>query len=82
MKHTLLTTTALAFVLAAGAPAFAAHHKTPEQICKEQAKKEHVSKHKREAFIKSCVKKHKKSMSKSTTMEKKAPAGEKMPAGE
>ncbi|MGA7982941.1 MAG: hypothetical protein WCA32_22295 [Chromatiaceae bacterium] len=81
MKRTLVTTTALAFLFAAGAPAFAAH-KTPEQLCKEQATKEHVSKHKREAFIKSCVQKHEKSMSKKTTMEKKAPAGEKMPAGE
>jgi hypothetical protein len=70
-REIIVTTTALALLLAASAPSFAAHKaKTPEQICAQQAKKEHVSKGKRHAFIQSCVEKHKKSMEGS-----KGPAG-------
>jgi hypothetical protein len=64
-REIIATTAALALLLAASAPSFAskkATHHTPEQICAQQAKKEHVSKSKRHAFIESCVEKHKKSM--------------------
>jgi hypothetical protein len=63
MKRIVATTTVLAFALSIASPLFAAEKKvtkTPEEICKEQAAKEHVSKHKREAYIKSCVAKHHK----------------------
>jgi hypothetical protein len=61
MKRIVATTTVLAFALSVASPLFAAEKKmtkTPEQICKAQAAKEHVSKHKRAAYIKSCVAKH------------------------
>ena len=63
-REIVATTAALALLLAAGAPTFAAQKAThtPEQLCAQQAKKEHVSKSKRHAYIKSCVEKHEKSM--------------------
>lgn len=69
MKRTLATGTALAFLLAASGPLFAAtntHHKTPQQICKSQAKKEHVSKSKMQAYMDSCITKHQASSSSKT----------------
>jgi hypothetical protein len=81
MKRTLVTTTILAFALSTAAPLFAAEmgtaQKTPaqiEQMCKSSAKKEHIAKSKREAYVKSCVEKH--------TAKAPATAPAKIPTGE
>jgi hypothetical protein len=63
-REIAVTTTALTLLLFAGAPTFAAQPmaQTPEQMCAQQAKAEHIGWLKRHSFIKSCVEKHKKSM--------------------
>ncbi len=64
MNRIVATTVAMAFALSAASPLFAADKsstKTPEQICKAQAKKQHVSKSKLDAYLKTCVEKHTKS---------------------
>ena len=59
MKRIVATSLALVFALSV-APLYAAKKtpKTPEHICKAEAKKEHVAKSKLEAFMKTCVEKH------------------------
>ena len=68
MKRTLATGTALVFLLAASGPLFAAAktHKSPEQICKAQAKKEHVASSKMQAYMDACIAKHQTPASSST----------------
>jgi hypothetical protein len=63
-REIVVTTTALTLLLFAGAPTFAAQPvaQTPEQMCAQQAKAEHIGWLKRHSFIKSCVEKHQKSM--------------------
>lgn len=65
MMRTLATGTALVFMMAASGPLFAATKtaKTPEQICKSQAKKEHVASSKMQAYMDSCIAKHQSSSS-------------------
>ena len=69
MTRTLATGTALVFLLTASGPLFAATktHKTPEQVCKAQAKKEHVSSGKMQAYMDSCIAKHQKPASTSSS---------------
>ena len=62
MKHILLTSSVLALALSTSAPLFAAPKsemkQTPKETCEALAAKEHVSKHKMNAYLKSCVEKH------------------------
>lgn len=75
MKRALVTTTLLAFALATASPLFAAEkstkHKTPEQTCSALAKKEHITKHKHDAYMKSCIEKHSAKMPKHSTTKPK-----------
>ncbi len=61
MKNAIVTTTLLTLALAGGSPLFAADtaaQKSAEATCKAQAEKEHVSKDKLDAYMKSCMQKH------------------------
>ena len=66
MKRTIVTTTALAFAFAAASPLFASGTsatKKAEEVCKEQAKKEHIGHSNMQAYMKTCVEKHQQTTS-------------------
>ena len=69
MKKLVVLTAAVALLSGVSMSTFAA--KSPEEMCKAKAEKQHVSADKLDAFVKTCVEKHSKHAAKHPA----APAG-------